>query len=94
MADINVGITLKNEREYSMPIKISKGDIIESKEIEAQNVVKDRTFIVQPKNQLKVMIQGRCMNESRKEPYNMEEKLQFSDIWETIWIRKVSGKTC
>lgn len=70
--DINVGITLVNNRGEEVTVRIPAGSIFEivKTEYHVQNVavIQDHQFKVPPYGQRKVVIRGRCLNPRRSLP--------------------------
>lgn len=70
--DIPVGITLKNDRDEEVTIRIPAGFIIESTQTEhrVQNIAAEKEYVfrLRSREQRKVIVYGRCLNRSRSEP--------------------------
>lgn len=71
--DIDVGITLRNDRNEEVTVRIPAGSIIEvaSTGYKAQNiaVAKEYVFKLPPNGQRKVIVTGRCLNSKRSVPH-------------------------
>jgi hypothetical protein len=95
--DINVGITLNNQSAQGVTVRIPAGSIFEAGKTSygVQNVAvaKDYTFKVPPYSQVKVVVVGRCLNQSRGVPRSVPGRatpfryaggsFNQSSIWQT-----------
>lgn len=72
--DITVGITLINNRNEEVTVRIPAGSIFEAAKTEhgVQNVlvIKDYKFKVPPHGRCKAIMHGRCLNQKRSLPHS------------------------
>ncbi len=96
--DINVGITLVNNRGEEVTVRIPSGSIFEAAKTEygVQNVVvvQDYHFRIPPYSTRKVVVRGRCLNPRRSLPRRIPGRatpfrytgpsFKQRSIWETV----------
>ncbi len=70
--DIDVGITLRNDRNEEVTVRIPAGSIIEVARVDnkVQNIAiaKEYVFKLPPNRKSKVIVTGRCLNSKRSIP--------------------------
>lgn len=102
--DINVGITLVNNRGEEVTVRIPAGSIFEAAKTEygVQNIVviQDYQFRVPPYGRLSVVLRGRCLNPKRFLPRSSPGRVtpfryagtnfEQSAIWQSVSTPRIS----